>query len=50
MRRKERDLLTMYYIEELSLDKIAERYSVSRGTISRQLAEAQHKLKRMMDR
>jgi RNA polymerase sigma-70 factor (ECF subfamily) len=50
LRRKERDLLTMYYIEELSLDKIAERYSVSRGTISRQLAEAQHKLKRMMDR
>src|SRR5215475_9782023 len=30
LRRKERDLLTMYYIEELSLDKIAKRYSVSR--------------------
>ena len=49
LRRKERDLLTMYYIEELSLDKIAERYSVSRGTVSRQLLEAQQKLKRMVN-
>jgi len=49
LRHKERDLLTMYYIEELSLDKIAERYSVSRSTVSKQLLEAQQKLKRMMN-
>jgi RNA polymerase sigma-70 factor (ECF subfamily) len=49
LRRKERDLLTMYYIEELSLDKIAERYSVSRGTVSKQLVEAQQKFKRIID-
>jgi RNA polymerase sigma-70 factor (ECF subfamily) len=48
LRRKERDLLTMYYLEDLSLDTIAERYSVSRGTVRKQLLEAQHKLKRMM--
>jgi RNA polymerase sigma factor (sigma-70 family) len=48
LRRKERDLLTMYYIEELSLEKIAERYSVARETVRQQLIEAQQKLKRMM--
>jgi len=48
LRRKERALLTMYYIEELSLDTIAERYSVSRGTVSKQLFAAQEKLKRIM--
>jgi len=49
LRKKERDLLTMYYMEELSLEKIAERYSVSRGLISKQLVEAGQKLKRMMN-
>jgi RNA polymerase sigma-70 factor (ECF subfamily) len=48
LRHKERDLLTMYYIEELSLDRIAARYSVSRGTVRKQLVEAQEKLKRIM--
>ena len=48
LRHKERDLLTMYYLEELSLDMIAERYSVSRGTVSKQLREAQQKLTRIM--
>src|SRR6266581_2938379 len=41
LRHKERDLLTMYYLEELSLDRIAERYSVSRGTVSKQVFAAQ---------
>jgi len=48
LRRKERDLLSMYYIEELSLEKIAERYSVARETVRQQVIDAQHKLKRMM--
>ena len=48
LRRKERDLLSMYYIEELSLEKIAERYSVARETVRQQLTDAQQKLKRMM--
>ena len=48
LRRKERELLIMYYIEELSLEKIAERYSVSRENVRQQVIEAQQKLKRMM--
>src|SRR5262245_11752789 len=48
LRRKERDLLSMYYIEDLSLEKIAERYSVARETVRQQVIDAQHKLKRMM--
>ena len=49
LKRKERDLLTMYYMEELSLEKIAERYSVARETVRQQLIKAQQKCKQLMD-
>jgi len=49
LKRKERDLLTMYYMEELSLEKIAERYSVSRETVRQQVVKAQQKCKQLMD-
>jgi RNA polymerase sigma-70 factor (ECF subfamily) len=49
MKRKERDLLTMYYLEELSLDQIAARYSVSRETVRQQVLKAQQKCKQLME-
>jgi RNA polymerase sigma factor (sigma-70 family) len=49
LRHKERDLVTMYYIEGLSLEKIAERYSVARENVRLQLLKALQKLKRVMD-
>jgi len=49
LKQKERALITMYYMEELSLEEIAERYSVSRETVRQQLLKAQQKCKQLMD-
>ena len=49
LKHKERDMITMYYMEELSLETIAARYSVSRETVRQQLLKAQQKFKQIMD-
>ena len=50
LRKKERALITIHYIEGLSLEKMAECYFfVARETVRQQLIKAEEKLKRFMD-